>query len=670
MRLGIGLFVLAVLLPLLARCAGSAPGVQDTDDPTLVATYGDHKLHTDEYLREYQRNSSLVEAGSDDAEEFLDRYVNYRLKVLAAEAARYDQDPELQAEIHTYRASFARPYLVDRKVMAPILLDFYEKKKQFVHASHIFARVQPQLGAGDSVRAMGVARALRDSVLAGILFGDVAMMYSEDQSASDSSARQGFRGDLGWFTAGSMIQAFEDQAYTVPLGEMSEVFRTDYGYHVLMVHDRVPAVPPIRLSQILVRIKDTAPESLAVAREKIEQAQARINAGQNFAFVAGEMSEEENSARRGGDIGTISYHRRGIDSTFRVIAFGIENVGDVTDIIRTGYGFQILKLTARDELGTFEEEYDDLRRQVQYLPRMIRAEEELAKEARSRHIARLDSTVLTSLVSNVARDSVREVVRGAAANDSLAGIVIGQVDDSVYTVRHLGLFAGDRNNRIRNGQTTDEQVINIGNAFLDYAAITHAALELEHEDEEFSWIMANFRDGLLLFKLMEDSVWAAAANDSLAIRAHFEANQERYRFGPRHRLMEVFAYDDSVHQAAIYMLDQGMSWADFYEQVHRDSVVLIRFDTVFVEGPTNSIYDRAIGIEAGQRSEVIPYRSGFVAVFNDGMEPERAMTFEEARAAIITDRQELLEQQLVARLRSRYRVVTYPERAKAALAEL
>ena len=666
LRLGLGLAGFAVLM--LAKCGGSAPLLIGESDTTIVAIYGDQVLHQDDFRREYRRNSNLAAPGSTDShEEFLERYINYKLKVLAAENAGYDKDPSVVNEIHSYRAAFARPYLVDRVVLAPILLDYYEKKKQNVHASHIFTRLTPDMPPADTLHTFNRAQALRDSVLKGMQFGEVAMRYSEDPSAANAAAQRGYRGDLGWFAAGMMIKPFEDRAYAEPIGQPSEVFRSDYGYHVILIHDRRPSVPSIQLSQILVRINGSSPDSVAVAREKIESAKARLDAGQNFAFVAGELSEEAASRIKGGDVGSINYLRRDIDSTFREIAFKIPAVGDVTDIVETGYGFQILKLTGRDTLGTYESEFDALKREIQYLPRMLKAEDALAQDARDRYSASLDTAALTSLVASISRDSVRAYFSLIADDDSLAKVVIGRVADSVYTVRQLGRFTADRNNRIRNGQTSNEQAVSTGDAFLDYAAITHTALDLEHEDEEFAWIMKNFKDGLLLFKLMEDSVWAAASEDSVGLQAHYEAGRDRFWFKDRHRIMEVFAYDDSLHEAAVLQLDGGMSWPDFYDYVRKDSVAMVRFDTVLVEGPTRSVYDRALGLEHGTRSDIIPYRNGFLTLFNDGIEPAREKTFDEARSEVLSEYQTIREEKLIERLRAKYKVRTYPKRAVQAM---
>jgi len=210
-RSGQYFLLLSALIIASAGCSGprdmASPAAVDAGlalDSTVVAIYGDHVLHTDELLQEYKRNSNVADSSSP--EDFLDRFVKFRLKVLAAESSGYHEDPSVQEEIQLYRSAFARPYLIDREVLAPILLDFYEKKKQAVHASHIFGYLRPDMSPADSLQVYNRIEALRDSVLQGMDFGDVAFKYSEDPVAANPEAPHGYRGDLGWFSAGKMIK--------------------------------------------------------------------------------------------------------------------------------------------------------------------------------------------------------------------------------------------------------------------------------------------------------------------------------------------------------------------------------------------------------------------------------------------------------------------------------
>ena len=662
LRTGLSFVVLSMLIIGFLGCASSRVAEDTADsgeESPVVAIFGEHVLSLDDLRREYARNSSVAVEG--DAEDFLNRYVDFRLKVMEAEAIGYHRDEGVLEEIELYRTAFARPYLVDREVLAPILLDFYEKQKQEVHASHIFAFLRPEMSLEDSMEVYDRMQALRDSVLGGMDIGEVAFKYSEDPAATSPQSPQGFRGDLGYFGAGRMIKEFEDKAYTEPLGVPSEVFSSDFGYHIVVVHDRRPTIQDIRLSQILVRIPDDHPDSVAAAREKIAEAKARLDAGQNFAFVASEMTEHETSRTQGGDVNFIRYSYPGLDSAFKEIAWGIENVGDVTDTLRTGYGYQILKLTERDELGTYEEEYEALRRQARSLPRMIKAEEALSESAREQFPASFDTTALTALIEGITRDSIRFYLSALGSVDSLKHMIIAQVGDSVYTLRDLSLFTSDTNNRIPIATLVEKQLENIGDAFLSYAAITQTAMMLQEIDEEFSYIMQNFHDGLLLFRLMEDSVWSYATADTAALEGLFNASMEEYQFPDRHRIMEVFSYDAATHESAVQELDNGMSWEDFSEYVRNDSILTIRFDSVMVQGPNSGIHDRAIVLEPGERTEAFTYNNGFLALFNDGIAPARPKTFDEARAEIITLYQNILEARLLERLHTKYKVQLFPE---------
>src|SRR5690606_38946010 len=124
------------------------------------------------------------------------------------------------------REQLAKPYLLERAVLEDIVRDLYEKQQEEIRASHILVRVDENAAPEDTLRAYERLAAVRDSVLAGADFAEMAARHSEDPSAVQN------RGDLGYFSGGRMIQAFEEQAYGTPVGGVSGIFRTSFGYHI------------------------------------------------------------------------------------------------------------------------------------------------------------------------------------------------------------------------------------------------------------------------------------------------------------------------------------------------------------------------------------------------------------------------------------------------------
>ena len=674
-----GAVCLLILLLILPQCATvkDHASIQDQESiqeqaSNVVAVIAGEPITLTELEREYLKNSGASDpalvGATEVYEDFLERYVDFKLKVLEAEKAGYPEDARVLGELHRYRASFARPYLIEREVMHPILIDLYNKKKEVIHASHIIIQMSGSAPSPtDTMAAWGRIAALLDSVRSGMDFGDVAFKYSEDPSAQNVGGSLGYRGDLGWFTAGRMVKAFEDAAYATAEGEVSEPFRSPYGYHIVKVHAREKARPGRNLAHIMVEFTGDDSEETGKLQARIDSIQARLTAGDPFEVVASEMSDHVASRSRGGAIGLFVDIDRQLDENFYNAAFGLESEGDISDIVETQFGYHIIKLLSLDSLGTLEEEYDDLERQASNLPRMRQAEEALARSARAQFPATIDTVLISSLVGGVPLDSLDDHIASLVTVDSIGQLPIATLADSVYTLRQLSDFDADPANRIPQAATSRLKIVALADAFLDYAAVTHAALDLENRDEEFAGVMDSFRDGLILFELMDDSVWAAAAADSLRLRAHFEANQHRYIMPDRHRLIEVECHNDSLLARAARLVDDGMTWPEFEAYADTNYYRILNLDTVYVDGPTNSVYDNALELEVGERTGILPIQRSAVVLWMDGLEPSRPKTFEESQAEIINEIQTILEESLMSRLRREYDVETFPDRLEPAV---
>jgi len=669
------LAVLAVATLALAGCSGALSAAEKAalKDPTTLALYAGQVLTLDEFEERYARTVGGRETARDDSmseyQDFLERYVNFRLKVIAADSAGYNDDPSIQQEINTYRASFARPYLIDKEVMNPILSDFYQKRKEMIEASHILLRLDTNASPQDTLVAYLKLSALRDSVQRGLAdFGDLAERHSEDPSARNARATQGYRGWLGYFTAGAMVEEFENMAYRTEEGKVSKIFRTQFGYHLMYVHDRREAVPSIRISHIMIRIKGNTPADSLEARQKIDSLKTQLDAGESFEKLAINHSDERNSGRNGGDAGFLAFNNYRVDPPLREAFFAMDELNKV-DFVESKDGYHLFKITERKVLGTFEEEYESLKNTVSKLPRLRKAEQALIKEARMRYTSTIDTTALLDIFADVGLFAMLQQVRAGSFSDSVKAIAVATLDDSTYTFGQLTTMVKDPAILIQNMLTEEEQVVELANVFLDQMVISHEATRLEERDEEFRLIMDEFRDGMVLFKLMEDSVWTAAAQDSAGLALYYDAHRDQYQYPDRRRLLELFSTSDSLLQATVERIDQGLSWSDLQAELALDSTNAVRLDTMLVAGPTNSVYDQALDISEGEHTELILYRGGHVVLFRSETEPARPKTMEEARAEVVNDYQKVVEDHLIERLRRMHRVRTFPERLLPAFNE-
>ncbi len=651
----------------LAGCAG-ARGAAETAasraaaDPQALATFDGGVITRAEFEQKYAKSvGGRAEAIGDSVgayREFLDRYLNFRLKVKAGEAAGYRRDSTIQSEIAAYETNLARPFLLDQQVIEPLIRQMYERMQENVDASHILIRVEPTASPADTLRAYNRLAALLDSVRAGADFGTLALRYSEDPSAKNLGGL-GYKGRLGFFGPGQMVGEFEEAAYNTPVGSVSPIIRTQFGYHALYVHERKPAVPEVWAAHIMI-----APEEGDTTRAlaRIDSIRTAILAGADFGEMVRRHSMHQATVDRGGVVGPLSYNAFGqVPESFKNAAFALKNVGDLSEVVRTDYGYHVLQLTRRRDLTNYNAVREELRPVAAQLPQARQAEARLAQSVRQNLGARLDSSVVRRAVAAAGPDSARGFyLAGALPRDAYAQ-TFAALGDSVYTLGDLAAYLRETE-AVRRGDDAG-QALAAADAFLNDRAIAHKARTLEAENPEFKTLLDEFRDGLVLFKLMEEEVWNAAPADSAGVRAYYEAHAASFRFPDRTRVITFASTSDSLLARAVSELKSGATPTDIGRlEMNGARKFTITVDTVYVSGPTGGAFDKALGLPVGGIVGPMIDQSRFVVLLNDGAEPARPKTFEEARPEATAAYQQVLEERLVERLRARYHARTFPER--------
>lgn len=666
---------LTAVLFISAGCSGlqktGSPFDRSTttlEDPNTLALFGNEVITRAEYEAQYAKTSGGREEASADSlgayQDFLKRYVDYKLKVAAAKRAGMHQDSTILQEIETYRSNLARPYLLESEVLEPLTRQLYDRQQEMVDVSHILVRVDANAPPQDTLAAYNRLKILRDSLdLPNVGFGELAYRHSDDPSARVERQPIGYQGRLGYRKGGGLVKPFEDWMYATAINDISPIFRTQFGYHILLVHDRQPAREDIELAHIMIRPKGSTAEDTAAVIQTISQIQERLASGTAFEDLAQQFSEDANSSPRGGNLGRVSYDQ--ILPAFRDVAFALENDGAVSGVVTTPYGIHLLKLVRRIEKQSYDDAYSDLKATVSRLPRGKTAEREFGKGVMQTRTARVDTMLLFQLYEQTPQDSIRWATQQGAfalTSDSVStsDVTIAFMGDSTYVLSDLVSYA--KRNPLDAIATRDEQILGIMDQFLAEKAIVYEAAALEERDADFAQTMQDFRDGLVLFKLMEDSVWTAASQDSAGLRAFYDTKATAYRFEDRTRVVSFTHKSDSLLNVLREQFRAGTSLTDLYNTFGRDSLDAVRFDTTYIAEHTNSIYDNALTIPERSLTVAISYRGGYIVLLNDGIESARQKTYEEARTEALSEYQTLVEERLLSRLRADYAVVEFPER--------
>ncbi len=627
-------------------------------DRVVLASYADTVLTLDAFERRYAQSVGGPEPAADDSmaayRDFLERLVNFKLKVRAARAAGLDTLDSFRSEVRDYRQRMAEPRIRSERIMEPIVREVYERKKQEVDVSHILLRVPQDAAPEDTTAAYQNMQSLVDSLQQGVSFRDLAYRHSEDPSAQQQG-RPGYRGHLGYITAGQVVKPFEDRLYTTPEGEISDIFRTQFGVHVLKVHDRRARQPEVRLSHLYIRPDGQGPQEQARARRLADSLRAELDEGSDFGSLARQYSDDRRSAQKGGDLGFVQPSQR-LPEAF-LGALDTLKVGETSDVLDTRFGYHIIKLVDRKAQRSFEEAYEDLKEQVAQMPRVQRRKASLAQTILAENDSAVDTSAIRNALQVASLDTSAQVVSAVASDSSLADRSILRIGERAYT---LGEWA-------EHVRSTDRRFSSLSDAlqgFINETALLFAARQLEARDPDFAAQMDEYREGVLLFRYMQDSVWTVAAQDTSLLRETYRSNKDQYRFPERVRTLALHSPADSLLQPYMTAHRNGTPRRQIVQRAAADS--LVRVDTTHVTDSSSAPYTQMLSVQDGTAAGPLQNDNEWLYLIRDAELPARPKTFQEARSEVLSDAQAIYEERVHQQLRDRYNATLYPERLQRA----
>ena len=319
---------------------------------------GSKNISSDEFLKTYK---PLIESDSitkDNQSAFLADYIDYQLKVLAAEKAKIADEAEFKEEYVSFRKELAAPYLIDMPTADNLVKEAYQRMKEEKKLSQILVKLGENASSADTIIAYQKIQNIYQKLKAGEDFAQLATRFSEDEM----SASKG--GVLGYISSLQTTYDFENAIFSIGIGEFSKPFRTASGYHIVKILNQRPNSGKIRLAHIIISAAVDAPSSLQLdAKKKIEQVEAYLKAGESFELVCKNYSDDPYSRSRGGEIRRW-YFSSDLSEELQDELFGLERLGDISKPVRTNLGWQIFKLIDKKSLLTFEEMYEFIKQKV------------------------------------------------------------------------------------------------------------------------------------------------------------------------------------------------------------------------------------------------------------------------------------------------------------------
>ncbi len=547
--------------PLLSGCAAAVlalavAGCSPKASEAVVASVGDQKITLPEYERMFVKSNGSREAGEkasfEEREKFLDLMIKYQLKLSDAYRNGLDKHPEVVGELQQYKGSLAESFLTDREVVQPGVKDLYARRREEIRASHILLELSPTASPADSAEAYAKANEVIAQTKAGTDFSVLATQLSKDPSAT----RNG--GDLYYFTAGQMVPAFENAAFAMKAGEISSApVRTQYGLHIIKVTDRRPAPGEVRAGHIMIRFQsqNPTPADTAAAYAKIRAIRDSLAAGSDFAGLATRNSDDPGSAPRGGDLGWFT--RRRWILPFDEIAMAMKP-GETSDIVRTVYGYHIIKCFETRPPKDFEESKQEVRQLYQQQRFQDDFKTYLAKQEAAVGFRRDEAVTAQFLASLDSTKSTRDSGWTSTLNPALRAASmcwLGATPISVDSVISLLKARPDMTN-------VQLKAVPMGSALQkiqQQIVFTVVADRLQRNNPEFAALMSEYRDGILLYQVEQENVWARIAPSDSALRAYYSANISKFKFPDRVLFTEIKGTTEMSGRAIHAQLSDGKS---------------------------------------------------------------------------------------------------------------
>jgi peptidyl-prolyl cis-trans isomerase SurA len=493
-----------------------------------LAEIGDEKITLGEFEKQYLKTVGSIDSARaksmEDKKSFLNLYINFRLKVKDARERGLLNTPEMQKDINEYKKNLAPTYLIDKEVVDPELHELYDRKKEEVRASHILISLAEKPTVQDSIAAYQKADTIIHKLEDGADFGQLALEYSQDRTVSQN------KGDLYYFTAGMTVPAFEDEVYSLKVGEFTKKpVRTVFGLHIIKLTDRKPRLESIRASHILIQDKRDSLGRIIDSLQTYQHALDVYNkakSGENFSQLAAQYSEDPATKNIGGDLGY--FDRRRMTQPFDSAVFAL-NVGEIAGPIRTQYGWHIIKKTEEKPIQPFDKVKETLKNDFKRSQQF--------KEDYSKYVSNLKKELDFKITDEGLNFLINKFDTSKSISDyNLDSLfaqgdkdkVIAAYDDGQIKMQDI-LNLLNVNRDYQRSPLTRQTWISIIGAAAESPMLNKKAQDMKIEkDDEFEALMRDYENGLLVFRVDQDELWSKVKLSDAELQSYYDANKSKY----------------------------------------------------------------------------------------------------------------------------------------------
>lgn len=641
-----------------AVCCAWAASAQVSDEEVLLTINGKPST-VGEFLYIYEKNNQETNVEKKSIDEYLDLFINFKLKVAEAESLGIDTTESFRKELAGYRSQATPKYMTSEKAQEAAIQKAYQRMQVDRKVSHIALRCPSSATAEEEQAVLDKINQARVRVTTGLTvttgkgkrqktvqqpaedFNKVAVEVSDDPSVAQNE------GHIGWVRPFRFVFSFEEATYNTPLGEVSEVFRTPYGFHILKVEEE-RAHEDIHASHIM-KMTPRGNDSIAeMAKQAIDSLYEVVSAGADFAETAAHNSDDRGSAMRGGDLGF--FGRGQMVPEFEEAAFALENAGDLSKPVRSQYGWHIIRLEDRRGIQPLEEIRNEISKQVVRSDYRKEIEKGFEDELKAEY----------GFTEN--RSALDRLIAAAEARNGLDSLELADMAEELFSFADVHRSLGDFKEWLDNNNQTALHIMRkaVEEKYEQYASNELRAYEdsqLERKNPELQNLITEYHDGILLFEVSLRNVWDKATTDTEGITQFFNQHKKEYTWSePRYKGYVVYCKDQRIAKAAKQIINSAHpdSVASYlHNRLNVDSTQYVRFEKGLWKAGENKAVDKyGLKVKGAdfQPSEELP------VVFCIGKKLKSPEVYTDERGPVTSAYQDYLEEEWLRQLHEKYTV--------------
>jgi peptidyl-prolyl cis-trans isomerase SurA len=618
-----------------------------TADAQVLFTYGGKAVTKNEFLKAYNKNNSEGKPTEKSYRDYLELYIRFKLKVQAALDKKLDTLTNQKAELTSFRNQVIDSYVRDETSINELVAESIFRSKKDIHLAHIFVALRKDATAEEVKKAQEKINAAWNQLQKGQDFGKIAAEFSEDPSVAEN------KGDIGYITSLVLPYELENAVYATPVGKYAAPIRSNAGFHILKNLGEREALGRMKAAQILLTYPPGATnEQKEEVKKRADSIYAVLTKGSDFKILAAQFSHDNLTWQVGGEM--VEFGVGQYDVPFENAAFALKKDGDISAPVLTGYGYHIIKRlqykpavadTANAQLK------DEFKQRIMQSDRMQVSLKMLLKKVLQ--VTGFRKQAFNEQHLNVIVDSILQNKRFPSFADINAKTPLFSFAKKTVTVKdfqtNLETIRSYENMKV--GKTSQQLL----EEFIETSAFDYYRQHLEEYNKEFVYQMNEFKEGNLLFEIMQRNIWDPASIDTAGLKKYYTSHKDKYWWESSADAIILTATNDKASEEfRTKMKDNYKDWQKYINasggQLQGDSG---RFELGQIPVVDRTNFTEGL-ITANVKNET---DNSVAFAYIVKLHPNREIRgFADARGFVINDYQVYLEEQWIAALKKKYPV--------------